>query len=140
MVTRYWLGVACAEHVRKGRAGGFMQLNHGKPAPLRRLSPGDGVVYYSPSQRMGARDGYQSFTAIGFVGPRPPYSGENGMFRRDVEWLAAAEHPIRPLLDWLDFTQGENWGYQLRFGLLAIPEVDFDFLRHVMTQPALLSA
>lgn len=140
MVTRYWLGVACAEHVRRGRAGGFMQVNHGKLAPLRRLSPGDGIVYYSPSQHMGAKDGFQSFTAIGFMAPSAPHVGEGGMFRRDVDWLAAAEHPIRPLLDWLDFTQTANWGYSLRFGLIEIPAVDFDFLRHVMTQPALLSA
>lgn len=29
-----------ADHVRIGRAGGFMQVNHGKAAPLRRVRPG----------------------------------------------------------------------------------------------------
>jgi len=132
-MTRYWLAVACAEHVRRGRQAGFMQVNHGKLAPLRRLSPGDGIVCYSPSLRMGAKDGYQSFTAIGFVRAGEPYLSEQGMFRRDADWLAAAEHPIRPLLDWLDMTQDRNWGYQLRYGLLEMSEADFDFLRHIMT-------
>ena len=44
-----WIAVASAEHVRRGREGGFMQVCHGKAAPLRRIQPGDGVVYYSPT-------------------------------------------------------------------------------------------
>ncbi|MGZ3297892.1 MAG: EVE domain-containing protein, partial [Asticcacaulis sp.] len=121
-----------------GRAGGFAQVCHGKGAPLQRMHPGDGIVYYSPSQLMGQKDGFQSFTAIGRIAPGEPYRKE--MFpgfipwRRDVDWFDAVEHPIRPLLDWLDFTQDRNWGYALRFGLIEIPEVDFDFLLHVMTQ------
>ena len=41
-----WMAVASAEHVRNGRAQGFMQVCHGKAAPLRRLKPNDWVVYY----------------------------------------------------------------------------------------------
>ncbi len=33
---RAWIAVASAAHVRIGRAGGFMQINYGKAAPLRR--------------------------------------------------------------------------------------------------------
>ena len=32
-----WIAVASAENVRNGRAQGFMQVCHGKGAPLRRL-------------------------------------------------------------------------------------------------------
>ena len=48
-MSAYWIAVASAEHVRRGRKDGFMQVNHGKPAPLRRVKPGDGIVYYSPT-------------------------------------------------------------------------------------------
>lgn len=137
-MVKYWLAVACAEHVRRGRAGGFAQVCHGKGAPLRRMSAGDGIVYYSPSQRMGDRDGFQHFTAIGRVKTGEPYAVEMfpgvRMHRRDIEWFDADEQPIKPLLDWLDFTQPKNWGYSLRFGLVEIPEVDFEFLQHVMTR------
>ena len=34
-MTKYWIAVASAEHVRRGNQGGFMQVNHGKAAPLR---------------------------------------------------------------------------------------------------------
>ncbi len=48
-----WIAVACAEHVRRGREGGFMQVCHGKAVPLRRIQPGDGVAYYSPTRELG---------------------------------------------------------------------------------------
>jgi hypothetical protein len=137
-MRKSWLAVACARHVRRGRSQGFMQVCHGKGGPLNRIQPGDGVVYYSPSIEMGHKDGFQSFTAIGHVRPGAPYQAEMAPdfhpFRRDVDWLLAEEQPIRPLLDWLDFTREKNWGYALRFGLIEIPSVDFDFLVHVMTQ------
>ncbi len=54
-------------------------------------------------------------------------------FRRDVAWIDAEEQPIRPLLEWLDFAQGSNWGYALRFGIIEISAADFEFIEHVMT-------
>lgn len=50
-MSRNWVAVASAEHVRIGRAAGFMQVCHGKAAPLRRIKPGDRVAYYSPFAR-----------------------------------------------------------------------------------------
>lgn len=131
----YWLAVASAEHVRVGRRHGFMQVNHGKRAPLKRIKPGDGVVYYSPSTKMGEKDGFQSFTAIGFVREGEPYLGEMGCgkaYRKDVDWLDAPEQPLRPLMGWLDFTQDKNWGYKLRFGLVEFGQSDFEFLQEIL--------
>ncbi|HEY0122624.1 MAG TPA: EVE domain-containing protein [Rhizobium sp.] len=132
----YWLAVACAAHVRHGRTNGFIQVNHGKQAPLKRIKPGDGVVYYSPSVVMGEKDGFQSFTAIGYVRDGEPYQGEMSSgkaYRRDVDWLDVPEQPIRPLLEWLDFTQDKNWGYKLRFGLVPFGQSDFEFLQEILT-------
>ena len=144
MVARAWLAVASADHVRRGRSEGFMQLCHGKSAPLRRISAGDGVVYYSPSLRMGEKDGFQSFTAIGHVRNDAVYQVDMlpgfSPFRRNVDWLETMEQPIRPLLEWLDFTADKNWGYGLRFGLIELSVADFDFLVHVMTQAHLQAA
>ena len=39
VVSNHWLAVASAEHVRRGRAEGFMQVSHGKLGPLRRILP-----------------------------------------------------------------------------------------------------
>ena len=77
-MSRNWVAVASAEHVRIGRSKGFMQVSHGKAAPLRRIHPGDGVVYYSPTNALGGKDKLQSFTAIGIVKDGAPYQVDLG--------------------------------------------------------------
>lgn len=136
-MPNYWLAVASADHVRIGRAGGFMQVNHGKLAPLRRMKPDDGIVYYSPTNAYGGTDGLKSFTAIGIIKPGDPYlglmSGGHEAHRRDVDWFAANETPIMPLLDELELTAGKkNWGYQLRFGVLPLVASDFALIARAM--------
>lgn len=135
-----WIAVASAEHVQKGRLSGFMQVCHGKGAPLRRMKPTDLVVYYSPTITFGGRDKLQSFTAIGQVKEREPYQVDMGNgfcpFRRDVLWLDAQEAIITPLLDQLDLTKNKkNWGYQFRFGLLAITDQDMQLIMKAMKIP-----
>ena len=129
-MPNYWIAVASAEHVRRGRTDGFMQVSHGKAAPLKRITPGDRVIYYSPTVTLGGKDKLQAFTAIGTVKDGEPYVADMGKgfkpYRRDVAWAKAEETPIRPLLDTLDFARGKpNWGYQLRFGLFPISAEDF---------------
>jgi hypothetical protein len=149
MTARCWLAVASAEHVRRGRSEGFMQVCHGKRGPLARVRPGDGVVYYSPTVTFSGKDRLQAFTAIGTVRKGESYqvSMSEGFrpFRRDVDWAAASEAPIAPLLDALDMTAGKrNWGYQLRFGLIGLSTRDFRMIAEAMGalphfSPALLS-
>ena len=129
-MPNYWIAVASAEHVRRGRAEGFMQVSHGKAAPLKRIKPGDRVIYYSPTVTRGGKDKLQAFTAIGTVKAGEPYQVDMGNgfkpHRRDVAWAKAKETPIHPLLDKLAFTRDTpNWGYQLRFGLFPISAEDF---------------
>lgn len=126
----HWIALASAEHVKRGRAGGFMQVCHGKDGPLRRMRAGDGVAYYSPSITMGRTDGFQSFTAVGHIADSAPYLYDMGggfvPWRRDVMWDAGDTAPIRPLLQALEFTRGkQNWGYAFRFGVLKVSEADF---------------
>jgi hypothetical protein len=135
-MSRNWIAVASAEHVRLGRSKGFMQVCHGKAAPLKRVQPGDGVVYYSPTNVFRGNDGLQSFTAIGIVRDGSPYQAEmDGFapFRRDVDWYTAAEVSIKPLLGRLQFTTAKrNWGYQLRFGLFEISSHDMAVIAEAM--------
>ena len=127
--TKNWIAVASADHVALGRAGGYMQVGHGKRAPLVRIRPGDRVVYYSPAQQLGAREPLQAFTAIGVVRDGEPYAFDMGNgfvpFRRDVDFAAARPAPIRPLLDALQFAQPRaNWGAKFRYGLFSVGDDD----------------
>lgn len=135
--TRYWIGVASRDHVMRGVAGGFLQLSHGKAAPVKRLQPGDWIVYYAPRERMGEGDPVQAFVAIGRINPGEPYEGEMGggfhAIRRDVAFLKAKDAPIHPLLDALSFTHGRaSWGYAFRRGSFAISADDFRVIANAM--------
>ncbi len=135
--TRYWIGVASREHVLRGVAGGFCQLNHGKAGPIRRLSPGDWIAYYSPREFMSEGEPVQAFTAIGKIADGEPYVGEMGggmeATRRNVDFLKARDAPIRPLLDTLSFTRGRaSWGYAFRRGSFAIDGADFRLIAAAM--------
>ena len=136
-MSKAWLGVVSAEHVARGLAGGYMQVNHGKLAPLRRIKPGDLVAYYSPSTAFGGKDKLQSFTAVGRVKPGEPYEFDMGNgfvpHRRDVQWFKAQTAPIHPLLEELELTRGKrNWGYAFRFGLLGVSEHDMALIAAAM--------
>lgn len=127
-----WIAVACAAHARRGCAEpgqGYMQVCHGKSAPLRRVAPGDRVVYYSPTVTMGGADKLQAFVSIGLVNPGEVYPCDMGggfvPFRRDVAYVPAREAPIAPLLDSLEFVEDRSrWGYKFRFGLFAVSDAD----------------
>lgn len=132
-----WIGVASADHVARGRAGGFMQVCHGKSGPLSRIRPGDDIIYYSPSTEMGGGERVQSFTAAGRVVDRDAYRFDMGdgfvPTRRDVEWLEAKAVAIQPLLEQLEFTRDRrNWGYVFRFGVVKISDHDREVILEAM--------
>jgi hypothetical protein len=132
-----WITVASADHAAIGVAQGFIQVNHGKSAPLRRIKPDDLVAIYSPVQVYGSRDGLQTFTALGRVKPGDPYQGQMGggfiPFRRDVDWWPALPARIAPLRERLSFTAGKaNWGAPLRFGLLRVEDADMAVIAAAM--------
>ena len=134
---KYWLAIASADHVQRGRAEGFMQVCHGKSAPLRRLKQGDGVIYYSPATTMGGKDRLQSFTAQGVISNDAVYQVDMGQGflpdRRNVQWNETMIIPIRPLLDKLELTRGKSsWAYPFRFGLLELSEYDFKMIAEAM--------
>ena len=134
---RYWVGVACSQHVGRGLAGGFAQLCHGKQAPLARMQPGDGMVYYSAVHTLQGREPCQQFTALGYVADGGAYQvamGEGFVpWRRDIHWLPGQPAAIRPLLHTLSFIENPaRWGYPLRYGHLEISAGDFALIAHAM--------
>jgi hypothetical protein len=132
-----WIGVVSRAHVRIGVEGGFIQLNHGKQAPLRRLHAGDGLVIYSPRTSYPDGEPLQAFTAIGVVISGDIYQVEMSPgfapYRVDVRFTACREAPIRPLIDDLSFIKDKaRWGGAFRFGLVRIPAIDFELIAGAM--------
>ena len=130
---RYWVGVASKDHVRRGVAGGFCQLCHGKAQPLKRMAVGDWIVYYSPKEAFEGTAPCQKFTAIGeVIGPDVyPFEMFPGFIphRRDIRFLEANDTPIRPILENLSFIKNQSkWGYAFRFGHLEMSKADFELI------------
>ena len=137
---RCWIAVACAEHALRGRdhqPSGFMQVCHGKPAPLRRLHASDVVAYYAPALTMGGKDRLQSFVSVGVVLAGDAYAVDMGggfvPHRRDVRYVSAQPAAVAPLLDSLEFVEDRRrWGYKFRLGLLQISRADMACIASAM--------
>ncbi|WP_088105853.1 EVE domain-containing protein [Halalkalibacter urbisdiaboli] len=130
MNTRYWIGVASRDHVIKGVEGGFAQLCHGKEKPLRKMSAGDWILYYSPKERLKENIPYQKFTAVGRVVDDNVYQFDMGNgfipFRRNIMFMNCTETSIHPLIPSLSFIKNKKrWGHLFRFGHIEINEQDF---------------
>jgi len=126
----FWIGVVSRSHAKLGVKGRFIQLSHGKKAPVQRLRAGDGLAIYSPRTEYPAGELLQSFTAIGVVTTGQVYQVEMAPdfkpYRVDVRFLKCKEAPIKPLIDQLSFIKSKvHWGAAFRFGQLKVPERDF---------------
>lgn len=134
---KFWIGVVSREHVKRGEKEGFIQLCHGKAAPLKRISAGDWLIYYSPKEQYPGAEACQKFTAICQVTGNAPYQVEMfpGFcpFRLDVDYKPCKEVEIRPLLEKLNFIDNpKNWGMKFRYGHFEIDEHDFNLLKKEM--------
>lgn len=122
--------------MRRGVEQGIAQVNHGSRAGIERMSPGDGLVYYSPRDAYPDGIALKAFTAIGVIADGEPWQGApvtmlaKGAvrpWRRRVDYVEpVAEAPIAPLLPVLDLTRDTpNWGWLMRRGLLEVTSHDF---------------
>lgn len=134
----YWLGVVSRSHIQIGVKDGFIQLNHGKKAPLRKFGTGDGLVIYSPRTEYPNGEPLQFFTAIGTIVSGEVYQVEMAPdfkpYRVDVCYSQCKEVPIKPLIEKLSFIKSKtHWGAAFRFGQLKIPAHDFALIAEAMS-------
>ena len=127
---RAWVGVVSRAHVRRGVAGGFAQLCHGKRGPLARMSVGDWLVYYSPTTEFPAGAALRAFTALGRVVGENAYAVDMGggfvPYRREIAYASdVREVPISEVASELAFvTSHANWGVLARRGHFEIGLAD----------------
>lgn len=134
---RYWIVVVSKDHIKRGVEGGFIQANHGKSGPLKRMAVADWVVCYSPKHSYSGKEALQAFTAIGEVAGEEIYqykmTDDFIPYRRNIAYHKCKETPIAPLINKLDFiTNKKSWGYQFRFGFFEIGEADFNLIKSEM--------
>src|SRR5512132_70505 len=107
-----WIIVASKDHLQRGIAGGFIQANHGKASPLKRMQAGDWVIFYSPKVEFEKPEKLQCFTAIVRVVDEDVYQHDMGAgftpFRRKVQFLPSNDVSILPLIDDLTFIKDKT--------------------------------
>ena len=136
---KYWIAVVSKDHAMRGKTGGFMQVCHGKEAPLKRIKPDDWLIVYSPKQAMDGDVKCQSFTAIGRATDNAVYPFQMSPnfvpFRRNIKFLDCTEISILPLISELDFIENKTrWGYPFLFGFFEIKEHDFNLIMSKMLE------
>jgi len=131
-----WLGVVTRDHVQRGVARGFAQIGHGKKAGLARMRAGDGLVHYSPRESLDGTVPLRAFTAIGRITDDELWQADEGEFRpwrRRVHYdVGTIDVPLARLQPELELTQGPNWGYPLRRGLVGLSDRDFGYIARAM--------
>lgn len=132
-LPKFWIGVACKEHVANGVGLRICQFCHGKFSPAKRLKKGDFVIYYSSKYSMGGTEPCQKFTAIGIVSDDEVYQVDMGNdfkpFRRNVTYFNAIDLDIKPLVEVLPFIKNKrSWGYVFRYGFLEIDQESFEII------------
>ncbi|GHT19166.1 UPF0310 protein YdcG [Bacteroidia bacterium] len=138
-MTKYWIAAISKEHIQWGVTGGFIQVCHGKQAPLKRMKTGDYVIVYSSKSTVDSNDKLQKFTAIGQIISDEVYQfqmSENFIpYRKNVKYFDCEEVSIIPLIEKIEFIQNKkSWGYPFRFGFFEINEHDFGVIASKMIQ------
>lgn len=136
---KYWIATISKEHTLRGVAGGFIQVCHGKPAPLKRMNKGDYLIVYSSKIAMEGNEKCQAFTAIGQVIDDNIYefkmTEKFKPYRRNINFLPCVESSIIPLITYLEFIPNKKaWGYPFRYGFFEINENDFTIITSKMLQ------
>jgi len=133
----FWIGVVSREHVELGVKGSFIQLNHGRKAPLQKLRKGDGLVMYSPRTSYPDGEELQAFTAAGVIRSGDIYQVEMSPdfkpYRVDVDFASCQETPVAALIEQLGFIKDKTqWGASFRFGQVKISAADFALIVRAM--------
>lgn len=136
-MSRYWIATISKEHAQLAIKGSFIQVCHGKEAPLKRMKKDDYILIYSSKIKMMEKEKYQMFTALGKVSDDCVYpfqmTEQFKPFRRNIEFLKFNEVSILSMIENLEFiTDKKHWGYPFRYVFFEINENDFNFITSKM--------
>ncbi|MGB7819690.1 MAG: EVE domain-containing protein [Ornithinibacter sp.] len=119
MQQRHWVIIASRDHARRGVRDGFVMAQHGRRAPLARMSRGDGLLIYSPTTSSPRGEPLRAITIVGTVtGEEPePSTVIAGGFRRVAELREIQPIPLDAVREHLPVSR-------IRFGFFELPAAD----------------
>lgn len=127
---RHWVIVASRDHARRGLGSGFVMANHGKRAPLARMSDGDGVLIYSPTTTYPRGEPLRAVTIVGEITGTVPEESEAiaGGFRRAAALREIEPLPLAAIRDHLPTSR-------LRFGFFELDPADARAIWELVAHP-----
>jgi hypothetical protein len=126
---RHWVIVASRDHARRGAREGFIMANHGKRAPLQRMSRGDGILVYSPTTTYPRGEPLRAVTFVGEVTGDEPEPSEviAGGFRRAASLREVEPVPLSAIRDQLPVSR-------IRFGSFEIDAADAEAILSLVVE------
>jgi hypothetical protein len=126
---RHWVIVASRDHARRGAREGFIMPNHGKRAPLQRMSRGDGILVYSPTTTYPRGEPLRAVTFVGEVTGDEPEPSEviAGGFRRAASLREVEPVPLSAIRDQLPVSR-------IRFGSFEIDAADAEAILSLVVE------
>ncbi|CDG22242.1 conserved protein of unknown function [Xenorhabdus poinarii G6] len=133
---KHWIAVISRAHARIAADSGFLQVCHGKAAPLRKTRAGDEVFIYCPRSEIGSGEilktvEYQCvfndddiYQVEQFPGFKP--FRKNVTFNRNFQSVA-----LKDVIG-LEFNTDPHWGMLARRGFFEISTHDAELLRIAM--------
>lgn len=130
MSGQTWVIVASRDHARRGLVDGFVMANHGKRAPLARMSVGARIVIYSPKTTYPDGEPLKAVTIVGEVSGAEPEPSEviPGGFRRGATLREIDPVPLAQIRDHLPVGR-------LRFGFFAMAPDEAGALWRLLGDP-----
>ncbi|MEO6511621.1 MAG: EVE domain-containing protein [Nocardioides sp.] len=128
--TRTWVVVASRDHARRGVADGFIMANHGKRAPIQRMTAGDRILVYSPKTGYPDGDVLQAVAIVGVVTGEDPEPSTliPGGFRRRADLREIEPLPLDRIRDHLPVGK-------IRFGFFELPPDDAQAIWDLVPTP-----
>jgi hypothetical protein len=107
--------VVSRDHARRGVEGGFVMANHGKRAPVARMSAGDGILVYSPTTTYPRGEPLRAITFVGEVTSDEPEPSDviPGGFRRAADLREIEPLPLEEVREHLPVSR-------IRFGFFEL--------------------
>lgn len=120
-MTRTWVLVASLDHARRGLEAGFVMANHGKKAPVARMSAGDRILMYSPTTAYPKGEPLRAITMAGEVTGKEPVPSTviDGGWKRAATLREVEPIPLAEVRDHLQTSR-------IRFGFFELPDDDAD--------------
>lgn len=135
-----WLTTAALEHVDIVRDKGYTQVNMGPKEPLEKMSPGDLILYYSPTIYFEQEDSpCEQFTAISCISDNNIYPQDPAnpvRWRRNADYFECTPHHASQFHQDVDFLKRhKNWLDAFLKPVFEISYQDFITIAHKILKP-----